>query len=148
MGVTASDLDDVEGPVVVKAHGVAARLVRQEAQQQSLPVTPGFRLTPNYASLSERQLDVKLPPLGTLDDTFVVKLPPGIPVVSVPPNAHGESPFGSYSVSVEQQPAKVVVHSRLTVKAVTVRPDQYAAWKQFCADADAALTPRLVIGSP
>jgi hypothetical protein len=111
-----------------------------------VPVTPGSRLTPAYASLSTRRLAVKLPPLGTIDDTFVVKLPPGMRVVSAPPEAKGDGPFGRYSITVERDAAKVVVKTRLTVKVVTVLPEQYAAFKQFCADADSALTPRLVIG--
>jgi hypothetical protein len=47
---------------------------------------------------------------------------------------------------VDQQAGKVTVHTRLTIKAVTIPPEQYGAWKQFCLSADAALTPRLVIG--
>ena len=111
-----------------------------------MPVTPGFRLTPAYASLSSRRLPVKLSPLGTLDDTFVVKIPAGFKVVSMPAKAAVESPFGAYSLTVQIEPSKVTVHSRLTVRALTVLPEQYAAWKQFCADADSAFTPRLVLG--
>jgi tetratricopeptide (TPR) repeat protein len=145
-GVQVSTLDDIEQPVAVKVHGTASGLGRQEGQELSIPVTPGSRLTPAYASLSTRRLPVKLPPLGTIDDTFVVKLPPGMRVVSAPPEAKADGPFGRYSVTVQRDDGKVVVKTRLTVKVVTVLPAQYAAFKQFCADADAALTPRLVIG--
>jgi transglutaminase-like putative cysteine protease len=145
-GVQVSTLDDIEQPVAIKAHGVASRLARQEGQELSVPVTPGFRLTPAYASLSARKLDVKLPPLGTLDDTFVVKLPAGMHVVSAPPAAKGDGPFGSYTVSVDRDAGRVVVRTRLTLKTLVVTPDKYAAFKQFCADADAALTPRLILG--
>jgi hypothetical protein len=81
-----------------------------------------------------------------LDDTFVIKLPAGFHVLSSPQAAQGSGPFGSYEVTVEEQPGKVTVHTRLTIKVVTVTPDAYAAWKQFCLGADAALTPRLVMG--
>lgn len=145
-GVVVSALGDLEQPILVKVHGTAARLARQEGQELSVPVTPGSRLTGLYASLSTRRLAVRLPPLGTLDDTFVVKLPPGMRVLSAPPSVQGQSPFGSYSVTVEQQAGKVVVHSRLTLGVVEISPKDYGAWKQFCADADSALTPRLAIG--
>ena len=145
-GVQVSTLDDIEQPVGIKVHGTASRLGRQEGQEVAVPVTPGFRLTPTYASLSTRRIAVKLPPIGTLDDTFVVKLPPGMRVVSSPPDAKGDGPFGSYSVTVERDSGKVVVKTRMTVKVLNVPPEQYAAFKQFCADADSAVTPRLVLG--
>jgi tetratricopeptide (TPR) repeat protein len=147
-GVQVGALDDIEQPVAIKVHGTASRLGRQEGQELTVPVTPGFRLTPTYASLSTRRLAVRLPPLGTLDDTFVVKLPPGMRVVSSPPDAKGDGPFGSYSVAVERDATKVVVKSRLMMKVLNVPPEQYAAFKQFCADADSAFTPRLVLGAP
>jgi tetratricopeptide (TPR) repeat protein len=145
-GVQVSTLDDIEQPVAVKVHGTASRLGRQEGQEVSLPVTPGFRLTPTYASLSTRRNAVRLTALGTLDDTFVVKLPPGMKVVSSPPDAKGDSPFGSYTVTVERDATKVVVKTRFVVKVMSVPPEQYPAFKQFCADADSAVTPRLVLG--
>jgi hypothetical protein len=145
-GVQVGALDDIEQPVAIKVRGTASRLGRQEGQELTVPVTPGFRMTPTYASLSTRRIAVKLPPLGALDDTFVVKLPPGMRVVSSPPDAKGDGPFGSYSVSVERDATKVVVKSRLVVKVLNVPPEQYAAFKQFCADADSAMTPRLVLG--
>ena len=146
--VTGSNMDDLEQPVSIKIRASASRFGRQEGSNLSVPVTPSFRLTPTYASLSTRKLPVKLPPLGTLDDTFVVKLPASAKVVSAPPRAEGMGPFGSYSVTVEEQPSKVIVKSRVTLTATTIPPENYAAWKQFTADVDSALTPRLVIGSP
>jgi hypothetical protein len=145
-GVQVGALDDIEQPVAIKVRGTASRLGRQEGQELTVPVTPGFRLTPTYASLSTRRIAVKLPPLGTLDDTFVVKLPAGMRVVSTPPDATRDGPFGSYTVAVERDPSRVVVKTRLVVKVRNVPPEQYAAFKQFCADADSALTPRLVLG--
>jgi tetratricopeptide (TPR) repeat protein/transglutaminase-like putative cysteine protease len=145
-GVQVGSLDDLEQPVTIKVHGNASRLGRQEGNELSVPVTPGFRLTGTYASLSARRLAVRLPPLGTLDDTFTVKIPAGMRIVSAPPETKKDGPFGSYSVTVERDAGKVVVRSRLVMKVLTVLPEQYAAFKQFCADADSAMTPRLVLG--
>jgi hypothetical protein len=144
--VTAGTLDEPEQPVSMKVHGNAPNFGRPEAENLSVPVTPSFRLSPAYASLSSRRLPVRILPLGTIDDTFVVKTPPGYKVLSAPDDTKGSSPFGSYTVSVERQPGKVVVHTRLTIKVVTISPEEYPAWKRFCTNTDAALTPRLVIG--
>jgi hypothetical protein len=67
-------------------------------------------------------------------------------VVSTPPDATGDGPFGKFTVAVERDASHVVVKTRLVVKVLAVPPEQYAAFKQFCADADSALTPRLVLG--
>jgi hypothetical protein len=146
--LTSSNMDDLEQPVAIKLRGSASRFGRQEGANVSVSVTPSFRLTPTYASLSTRKLAVKLPPLGTLSDTFIVKLPAGAKVVSAPPRAEGQSAFGSYSVTVEEQPSKITVKSRVTLTTMTISPDAYAAWKQFSADVDSALTPRLVVEAP
>jgi hypothetical protein len=145
-GLSAGNLEDPEQPVSIKARGNALHFGRPEGDSISVPVTPGLRLSPTYASLSSRRLAVRLLPLGTLDDTFVIKLPPGFRVVSKPQHASANGPFGAYSVAVEEQSGKVVVRTRLTVKVVSVPPENYEAWKQFCRSADAALTPRLVVG--
>jgi hypothetical protein len=86
-GLSTGNLDEPEQPVTIKARGNAQHFGRPEGDNVSVPVTPGFRLSPTYASLSSRRLPVRLLPLGTLDDTFVVKLPPGSRVVSAPPAA-------------------------------------------------------------
>jgi hypothetical protein len=141
-----NDLDDLEQPVSLKLHATAARFARKEGDALSVPVTPGFRLTPGYASLSTRRLPVDLPPIGVMDDTFVIKLPPGQRATSLPGKAAGDSPFGSYSVTVDESDGKVVVHSKVVIKADKIAPDRYAAWKLFCAEVDSALTPRLLLG--
>ena len=145
--VTTNDMDDLEVPVSIKLRASASRFGRKEGEALSVPVTPGFRLTPTYASLSTRRLPVKVPPFGAIDDTFVVKLPAGQRVISLPHKAAGTSPFGSYEVTAEVDDAKVTVRSKVALTAVTVPPEQYPAWKQFCGEVDSALTPRLVLGS-
>lgn len=147
-GITASGLDDIEQPVSMKIHGTAARFARREGSALAVPVTPSARLTPLYASLSTRKQPVHLSPIGTLDNVFVVRLPAGTKVKSLPPPAKGDTRFGSYSVTTEEQPGKIIVRSRLTVRVFDVASEDYAAWRTFCADADEALTPRLVVEAP
>jgi hypothetical protein len=75
----------------------------------------------------------------------VVKLPPGAKLDTAPPNTRKDTKYGSYSVQVEQQPGQVVVRSHLSINVSRVKPQAYAAWKKFCADADQAFSPRLWI---
>ncbi|MEO7037344.1 MAG: DUF3857 domain-containing protein [Polyangiaceae bacterium] len=144
-GIETSDLTKVEEPVHIKVRGSAPSFARREGNQLSMSVTDSFRLTPSYASLSQRHHDVRLLAFSTLEDLYTVKLPPGSKVVSAPSNASKDGPFGSYSVSVQVDHDQVIVSSRLLIKVDHVTPKDYPAWKAFCQEADLALSPRLVI---
>jgi hypothetical protein len=144
-GIVTSDLTKVEEPVHIKVRGSAPSFARHEGNQLSMAVTDSFRLTPSYASLSQRRHDVRLLAFSTLEDVYTVKLPPGAKVVSAPSNASKESPFGSYSVSVQTDKDQVTISSRILVKVARVTPKDYPAWKSFCEEADRALNPRLVV---
>jgi hypothetical protein len=144
-GIQTSDLTKVEEPVHIKVRGSAPSFARHEGNQLSMAVTESFRLTPNYASLSQRRHDVRLLAFSTLEDLYTVKLPPGSKVISAPINASQDGPFGSYSVNVQTDHDQVTVSSRISVKVDRVTPKDYPAWKSFCEAADRALSPRLVI---
>lgn len=145
-GLGANDLEDLEQPVRLKVRGTTRSFARREGKNLSMSVTTNTRLTPAYASLSRRSLDVRLLAFSTIDDTFTVKPPPGMRVVSAPPEAKVDTRFGSYSLEVTRQSGAVVVRSRLSLKVTRVKPSDYEAWKQFCSDADQALDARLVVG--
>jgi tetratricopeptide (TPR) repeat protein len=144
-GLTTSDLSNAEEPVKIKIRATAPGFARNEGDTLSMPVTSGFRLTPNYASLSQRRQPVELIAFTTVDDTYRVKLPAGAKVVSAPVPVEKTTPFGSYSVKVEQAHGEVVVKSKLSIKVPRILPADYQAWKRFCEEADSALSPRLLV---
>jgi hypothetical protein len=110
-----------------------------------MAITTSTRLTPTYASLSTRTQDVVTLGFSTTEDNITVELPAGAQVVSAPESAHGDGPFGSFSVDVTKEKDKVVVKSRVAVKVSRITPKDYEAWRRFCDAADRALAPRLVI---
>jgi tetratricopeptide (TPR) repeat protein/transglutaminase-like putative cysteine protease len=144
-GIRTSNLDDAREPVRVHVEGSAPSFARREGTRLSMAVTNSFRLTPAYATMSQRKQDVWTLGFTELRDTFVVELPPGARVVSAPETKDGSSDFGSYSVVFEKQGDRVRVKSRIGLKVPRVKPAEYAAFKRFCEDADRALSPRLVI---
>ncbi len=131
----------------VKVHGTAPGFARKEGDSLSMVATPSLRLTSTYASLSKRTQDVRIVGFSTIDDTFVIKLPPGFKLKSGPVASSGNSPFGSYRVEVAQQGGLVTVKTRLEITASRITPKQYPAFKVFCEAADRALGGRLV-GAP
>jgi hypothetical protein len=146
-GLETSDLESLEQPVEIKIHGKAPGFARREGDQLHVAATTGVRLTPRYASLSQRTQDVRILGFATQVDSFTVKLAPGMRVVSVPAKTNVDNPFGSYRIDVEQQAGQVIVKSRLVVRARRITPAQYPQWQKFCAAVDRALGAPLVIGS-
>jgi cellulose synthase operon protein C len=144
-GLVASDLSNNEEAVKIKVRALAPGFARNEGDSLSMPVTSGFRLTPNYASLSQRRQPVELIAFTTLDDVYRIKLPAGAKVISAPEDRTGNSQFGSFSIKVEQGKGEIVVRSKLMVKVPRIEPADYQAWKRFCEDADSALSPRLLV---
>lgn len=146
-GLSTNDLRDFAKPVEMTVRGSAPSFARREADRLSMAVTPTTRLTPAYASLSQRKLDVRIAGFSTVDETVVVKLTAGTRVISAPAATRVDTPFGSYSVEVQRSEREVRVRGRLSLKVSRISPKQYAQWKKFCADVDAAFAPRLVVGS-
>jgi hypothetical protein len=144
-GLTTSDLSNNEEAVKIKVRALAPGFARNEGDTLTMPVTGGFRLTPNYASLSQRRQVVELIAFTTLDDTYRVKLPAGAKVLSAPESREGTSKFGTFSVKVELGKGEVIVRSKLQIKASRIEPADYQAWKRFCEEADQAFSPRLLV---
>jgi transglutaminase-like putative cysteine protease/tetratricopeptide (TPR) repeat protein len=146
-GLTLNDVSNYEEPVSLRVRAKAPHLWREEGGSLSLEVTPHERLAPLYASLPRRRLDVDLGAVAALEERQEIALPPGHQVRSAPVSSKLETPFGSYSVSVEQAPGKLVIESRVALAVSRVTPDRYADFRKFCLAADAAFEPRLVIGA-
>jgi tetratricopeptide (TPR) repeat protein/transglutaminase-like putative cysteine protease len=144
-GLVTSDLSNNEEPVKIKVRALAPGFARNEGDGLSMPVTSGFRLTPNFASLSQRRQPVELIAFTTIDDVYRVKLPAGAKVVSLPEDRSGTSKFGTYSLKVEQAHGEVAVHSKLMINVSRIEPVDYQAWKRFCEEADSAFSARLLV---
>ncbi|MEZ4222083.1 MAG: DUF3857 domain-containing protein [Polyangiaceae bacterium] len=144
--VKTSNLDDYNAAVVLSVKGSAPSFARREGDRLSAVVTPEVRLTPSYASLSQRSQDVRILGFSSVDDTTTVRLPPGYKVLSAPESKEVKSAFGSASVEVKSSQGQVTVQSKLSMSVSRVSPKQYPAFRRFCADVDRAFGSRLVVG--
>lgn len=144
-GVVAEGLDDIDRDVKVAVKGSSPLLGRREGNGVSLPVSSHPRLVPTFASLSTRKHDVRLLGLPIRSDSFTIHLAPGQKFVSVPTPSHSEGTFGSYSLTVDEQPSAITVKSRLSLSKKRITPAEYPAFRAFCAKVDEALSQRLVV---
>jgi cellulose synthase operon protein C len=145
-GVEVNELEDIEQPVKLRARGKAGSLVRREGDSLSVPAVPTQRLAAEFASLSSRTLDVVIPALTSREDDWILRLPPGLRVTRAPLPQELDTPFGRFSISVEQSIGKVLVRSRLSFKKGRIRPSEYMGFRTFCETVDRAFGQRLVLG--
>ncbi len=150
----ANKLEDLESPIDLHVHG-KAQLIRQEpgVHQSSAAVGPGDHLVRDFAQLTARRQDLRIDAKTTRVDTTILHLPPGAHVVRLPDAAHGESPFGSFSVEVASEGstgdrATVRATTTVTLTATRISAADYPAFRAFCEKADRALGQRLVYGAP
>jgi len=145
-GIEVNDLEDIEQPVRLRARGKAPALARREGDSLSIPAVPPQRLSADFASLSSRTLDLVLPALTAREEEWTFRLPPGMRAVRLPLQQDLDTPFGALSISVEEQPGKVVVRSRLTLKKARIKPSEYMAFRTFCETVDRVFGQRVVVG--
>ena len=74
------------------------------------------------------------------------RLPPGWEVASLPPARATESQFGRFELAVTvERPGEVRVRSLLDVTRHRIAPADYAGFRGFLGDIDAALAGHVVI---
>ncbi|MGK4001986.1 DUF3857 domain-containing protein [Sorangium sp. So ce1036] len=145
-GVEVNDLEDIEQPVKLRARGKAVALARREGDSLSVPAVPTQRLAAEFASLSTRTRDVIIPALTTRDDEWSIRIPAGWRVTRAPLPQDVDTPFGKFSISVEQSAGKVVVRSQISLKKSRIKPSEYMSFRAFCETADRAFGQRVVLG--
>jgi hypothetical protein len=145
-GVEVNDLEDIEQPVKLRARGKAVALARREGDGLSIPAVPAQRLATEFASLSVRTRDVIIPALTTRRDEWSIRLPAGWRVTRAPLPQEVATPFGKFSISVEQSAGRVVVRSQISLTKSRIKPSEYMEFRMFCETADRAFGQRVVLG--
>jgi cellulose synthase operon protein C len=144
-GLDVGDLDDEEQPVKMHAKGKALGFARHDGDVLTVPAGPSHRLVADYASLSKRTLDVDLHALTQRDDEWTIHLPPGMKVVRSAAPTQLDTPFGRFSVAVEEGAGKVVVRTTLAFKKARITPAEYPAWRLFCEAVDRAFGQQILV---
>jgi cellulose synthase operon protein C len=141
----APGLDDVEKPVSIHVRAKARQLARREGDAMSLPAGPKEHMVHDYAPLSQRKLDVRLPYRSTSATEWTVHVPANARILRAPEPASATSPFGTVRVDVEKSATVVHVSTVVTLDVSRVRASDYPAFRAWCEGVDRALGQRLVV---
>lgn len=137
--VTASDLDDIERRVEIKAKAKAPTFARKDGEARTIAVGAREHMVRNYAPLSTRRRDIRIPTLSTQENETVVKLPQGAKILGAPHAAEGTSPYGQFKVETESNGTTVRVKTTVAITKSRIPAAEYAAFRAFCEQVDREL---------
>jgi transglutaminase-like putative cysteine protease/Flp pilus assembly protein TadD len=143
--VDTGDLEDIEQKVTMHVRGKVSRFARTEGDVLTVPLGRKEHMIRDYAPLASRKLDVRLLAQRTEEDDWVVRLPSGAKVKSIPTPARGSSPFGSYSVDVESDGNALRVKTRVTLARTRIAASEYPAFRAWCEEVDRGLGQRATV---
>jgi transglutaminase-like putative cysteine protease len=141
-------LDDLERPVEVRAAVEVPDWARPESAGELVMPALGREadMLRSYARLSSRKHDLVLGFPWRQEDRVTVALPPGYAVKRLPEARDVEAPFGRFTLTAAQKGGAVEVVAALEVDRHRITREDYAAFRRFCADVDAAIGQELVVG--
>jgi tetratricopeptide (TPR) repeat protein len=142
--VDANDLSNVEESPQIKAKAKVREFSRKDGATQSLSVSPTDSLVKSYASLSTRKSAVRISAQATSVSEWLIHLPAGARVKSLPTATTKSSPYGSFTVQSEVTGDTVKVRTSIAMTKTRIPLEEYAAFRAFCEEADRALGQRLL----
>jgi transglutaminase-like putative cysteine protease/tetratricopeptide (TPR) repeat protein len=101
----------------------------------------------SFARLSARKLDLILGYPWRQEERVAVKLPAGFTPRRLPEARVVEAPFGKFQLAVDVRGGEVVVTATLEVTRHRIARGDYAAFRAFCADVDAAVAQEIVVAA-
>lgn len=143
--IEAGDLENVEAPVQIHAKGKVPGFARRDQDMLSVPIGPTAHMVRDYATLSQRRLDLRLSAQTTTESDYTIKLPANARMAATPGASNAPSPFGSFVVTVDQVPGGLHVKTTLAITKTRIPVAEYPAFRKWCETIDAALGQRLVV---
>ncbi|MBC8132179.1 MAG: hypothetical protein H7X95_04295, partial [Deltaproteobacteria bacterium] len=141
-------IDDRNRPVAVRAKAAVPRIA-DKTPDGGLLLMLGARdadLVRTYARLSTRRSDLVLAYPWQHQEIIKYQLPAGFAATSLPRSRRIESKFGHFDLHVEIEAAgTVIAQARLDVERDRISSADYAAFRRFLADVDAAMAERIVV---
>ena len=118
---------------------------RRDHDMLSIPIGPREHMVRDYATLSQRRLDVRIPAQTTSETEYTIKVPASAKIAAMPGASNVPSPFGTFQVAVDPVPGGVRVKTSLTMTKTRIPVAEYAAFRKWCETIDGALGQRLIV---
>ena len=141
------DLDDRNRPVVVHSRVLVPELGdRRPGREVHLPSSSREAdLASTYARLGERHWPLVIGYPWRHEENVRYRLPKGARVLRQPGNRTVKNQFGEFTLAVASTVEGIAITSAFVVNQSRIAPADYAAFRAFLRDTDAALAERVVV---
>ena len=142
----AMDVSDRNRPVELRATVRVPQLGEREGGEIHLPTSSREAdLASSYARLGERHWPLVIGYPWRHGEHVSYRLPKGARILRVPGNRKVANQFGEFTLSVATTKNGIDIDSELVVSKSRVATGDYAAFRAFLRDTDAALAERVVV---
>jgi transglutaminase-like putative cysteine protease len=100
------------------------------------------------ASLTTRTQDLVLGAPWKSEENFAFVLPQGARVISTPAPVQIDGPFGKAALTYKVEKNELRINTAVEFRATRVRPEEYAGFRQFCAELDKAFRREVKLQLP
>jgi tetratricopeptide (TPR) repeat protein len=138
-------LGDFEQPVGVHYTATVPSFGVRDADGLRVPGSTVDQLTRTLARTDSRHFALDLGGRSSYVEDRTLHAPSGYTIGALPDGGTADSPFGHFAMTASRDGANVVVHTELSLAADTIPADQYAAYRDWIARADAILRGRVVM---
>jgi transglutaminase-like putative cysteine protease/thioredoxin-like negative regulator of GroEL len=99
----------------------------------------------SLAPLSARDQDLVLSAPWTTEEELRFALPAGARIAAVPADSTINTPFGSAELQYQRHENEISVHTRVQFRQTRVAPEQYAEFRDFCAQLERAFRQEIKV---
>jgi hypothetical protein len=140
------DVDDLEKPVAVRSTVEVPHWARPDGDALLMPALGREAdMLRSYARLSERRWDLVLGYPWRQEERVTLTLPAGWAARRLPEPRTVAAPFGKFEIKAEAHGNEILVTATLQVDRHRIAVADYAAFRRFCAEVDAAVAQDLAI---
>ncbi len=139
-------ITDREQPLHFTWAGHVAQIGERDGATLRLGASTLGGFTQTWAPLATRRHPFELGPPFHYEEHRVVRVPAGMTITDVPQGGSIDTPFARLTMRLTPGTNEVAVDTTLEMRVSRVAPEDYAAFRAFCEQADALLRARIAIG--
>jgi tetratricopeptide (TPR) repeat protein/transglutaminase-like putative cysteine protease len=132
-------LENIEDDARLVVRARVPQFARTSAGGLVVPVGPKEHMVRDFAQLRTRTSDVRIAAQATRNDTWWIRIPPGLRVQALPSPTHSASPYGSLDVDVRTTGNAIGVTTSLSMTRTRVSASEYPAFRAWCEQVDHSL---------
>ncbi|MCA9561895.1 MAG: DUF3858 domain-containing protein, partial [Myxococcales bacterium] len=143
-------LTDITRPVVIETQFSGNRWYQESSDRGRdvwllEPLGGEFQFSSQYAATTERVQPLWIGTSSTVEYRAQFDIPANMELTDEQREWSVESEFGSFTMTVEEQPEYLVFEARFVIDAVSISPEQYPRFREFLQEVGRANSRRFTV---